>query len=595
MKNFISVLIISLIFLNNLRAQDESFPDMLKSPVITASPEIAKLESFLETPVGLYNGIPDISIPLYSIKEKNIEMPIVLRYHSSGIKVAEEATWVGLGWSLMVEGTITHSIVGFPDENEKNILSDFEPDFSQHFMDKGNITANEAYYVRPERWTGYLFPNPSTHPPSLKPDDAENLDLLLRTRQHQYARPDIYKYNFGQNSGEMYFDYATQKHKPSGNLKGYFDVSGGMNDGWVAFDGNGNRFVFNQSSRETTTGPGTEIPYYSSATWHLDTIVQVNGQKVIFSYTDGYSTTPTYSETYTRYQHGNAPFGFEFPKFEKHSGTSINNSKYLTSIETDKLIVEFELSDTKVQRADLESRFDANNKYEAKRINAIHVKDKISDKYVKSFYFYYHIDITGHTADGEYARRRLILDSIKEFGYTDGQLAGSKPAYKFSYDNTYQLPVKTSFSADHWGYYNGENNLMLIPNLADEVLSGLTPLNFPGFPNENPLYNKVREDFFDIGEANRGMSPDHAKAMLLNRIDYPTGGHTIYSFEPNSFTNYIVFSAAEKNNGSGDYSKDIVIEDVNAYSSNPDRSDPLYPDKEGLFQLYNFKVSFSKA
>ena len=72
MKNFISVLIISLIFLNNLRAQDESFPDMLKSPVITASPEIAKLESFLETPVGLYNGIPDISIPLYSIKEKNI-------------------------------------------------------------------------------------------------------------------------------------------------------------------------------------------------------------------------------------------------------------------------------------------------------------------------------------------------------------------------------------------------------------------------------------------------------------------------------------------------------------------------------------------
>src|ERR1700740_2827459 len=68
--------------------------------MLPPSPEAAMLGRFGDIPIGYYTGTADISIPLYTIKEDGIEVPITLSYHSSGIKVADQATDVGLGWML---------------------------------------------------------------------------------------------------------------------------------------------------------------------------------------------------------------------------------------------------------------------------------------------------------------------------------------------------------------------------------------------------------------------------------------------------------------------------------------------------------------
>jgi hypothetical protein len=46
------------------------------------------------------------------------------------------------------------------------------------------------------------------------------------------------------------------------------------------------------------------------------------------------------------------------------------------------------------------------------------------------------------------------------------------PAYKFDYDESILMPLKTSFARDYWGYYNGKPNTKLIPDLSFFLQTG---------------------------------------------------------------------------------------------------------------------------
>lgn len=83
---------------------------------IPQSPEAASLGKFGDVPVGHYTGIPNVSVPIYTIKYHDIRIPIALQYSSNGQKIAEEATWVGLGWNLNTGGgMISRTIKGVND------------------------------------------------------------------------------------------------------------------------------------------------------------------------------------------------------------------------------------------------------------------------------------------------------------------------------------------------------------------------------------------------------------------------------------------------------------------------------------------------
>lgn len=66
-------------------------PEMLK----VEAPNAASFNKYIDNPIGLYNGTPEVNVPLYTLKDGSIEIPITLRYNTSGIKVNEEASWVG--------------------------------------------------------------------------------------------------------------------------------------------------------------------------------------------------------------------------------------------------------------------------------------------------------------------------------------------------------------------------------------------------------------------------------------------------------------------------------------------------------------------
>ena len=64
---------------------------------------------------------PLISIPIHTIKVGDYSLPVSLEYHASGIKVAQEASRVGLAWSLHAGGSVSRSagILSRTNELEK--------------------------------------------------------------------------------------------------------------------------------------------------------------------------------------------------------------------------------------------------------------------------------------------------------------------------------------------------------------------------------------------------------------------------------------------------------------------------------------------
>ena len=161
-------------------AQVEQNPLYLKN--YAPSPEAYSMMQYEEIPVSLYTGIPDISVPLYNIRSNDWTLPIALSYHASGIKISQEASWVGLGWNLQAGGMISRSIRGKDDLNQ--FLTDTNP-----VPDADNI---------PNIFLSF---------------HAINGNILI-PEMNKDVEPDVFFYNFAGYSGKFY-------SKKGANIKGH--------------------------------------------------------------------------------------------------------------------------------------------------------------------------------------------------------------------------------------------------------------------------------------------------------------------------------------------------------------------------------------
>lgn len=127
---------------------------------------------------------------------------------------------------------------------------------------------------------------------------------------------------------------------------------------------------------------------------------------------------------------------------------------------------------------------------------------------------------------GTDANLRLKLLSVKE---------DDRPPYEFVYDEQHPMPERLSFSQDYWGFANGK-----------------TPTNT--FIPPIPILGK-------ISGADRTPDFEYMKSYSLKSIKYPTGGKTVFEFEPHqqyvteTETTYITESAilSDISNGSTDF------------------------------------------
>ncbi|MEM9822749.1 MAG: hypothetical protein AAF985_16840, partial [Bacteroidota bacterium] len=111
--NFRHKVVMAMVFLMSFQA---GFP--LPLSALTSGPTQPEFNEF--EPVGttqmvdLFSGDFTYNIPLFELPGPDGGYPFNLSYHS-GITMDQEASWVGLGWSLN-HGAITRTMRGFPDD-----------------------------------------------------------------------------------------------------------------------------------------------------------------------------------------------------------------------------------------------------------------------------------------------------------------------------------------------------------------------------------------------------------------------------------------------------------------------------------------------
>lgn len=105
------------------------------------SPEAFAFQRYGEFQADGYTGNPGISIPLYSLTYKDITIPLTLSYDGSGVRVRQEASWVGLGWNLNVGGCINYVSQGVNDQSFSRAAT------SQEYMNLCGIRSGNPYQL----------------------------------------------------------------------------------------------------------------------------------------------------------------------------------------------------------------------------------------------------------------------------------------------------------------------------------------------------------------------------------------------------------------------------------------------------------------
>lgn len=472
-------------------------------------PNVASFTKFIDNPVDHFNGSININIPVYTIKDGDIEIPITLRYNTSGIKVAEEASWVGLGWNLNVGGVITQSVNGsYDSDSQYSGIKSWSDTYSNGALwPEYNVWVGQRSYVHDNNYDYRDDPNNSGSPYHCNLSLSE--DNLLRNGNGQ---PDIFYFSFQGYSGKFFIDYRDGSiHIMDKNedikFEEYRDVDLDWN--WKATTPDGSVFYFEEIARSYDN----DYQIINSVTFYLTKMITQKGKVVNFEYSSVEASLPQLhesvaqvNESYVRYK--------EVRFIENESRSIVNyEGRLIERIYSDNS--NFEINFSVNERKDIPLD---------KRLDLITVIDKLNGE-VKEFEFKYDyfeslpggnfwngggpgISISG---DSERATKRLKLISYGKKGM---------PPHTFSYSSI-ELPSKLSYAQDYWGYYNGQDqNSTLIPSLTSLF-----------YLSEVPSKENLPLGYGD----NRACNPDFTSAGTLESITYPAGGSTKISYETNSF------------------------------------------------------------
>ena len=409
-----------------LCATAQNSNNTFKAPdIIPKSPEAASLGRYGEVPVGEYTGAANISVPLHTVRGGKLEFPINLTYNSTGIRVTQEATWVGLGWDLSAAG-ITYEPVGGNDQ--------------LYVLDRPwNNWKQLIDYVNPSKF-GPMVQREDVafwclHPTSQMGDDAGS---VIYQAQAEGPR-DLFNVNCLGLSFKFYIDPATNKAKVYGDKNNYKVemIDNNLNTGFKITDNSGIKYSFR--SIEYANVPGGNVVN----AWYITEIRRPDGDVMAFRYSTFNTLKPI--AALSEQSMGSSPVPDIYFEGKTVMPSIAVQNQYLTEIESATELVQFTLGG---DRLDLG---------EAKKLDTITITDKFSGR-KKSYSFEYgyfegelvggnYLDGTGYSSDINYLKKRLKLLSITE----RDESSNANRKYAFAYNEEKALPYKTSFAFDHWG------------------------------------------------------------------------------------------------------------------------------------------------
>lgn len=512
---------------------------------IPTSPEVAQLGNFGNLPVDKHTGTVNINVPIHNIDFEGLSIPINLSYNTGGIRVAQEATWVGLGWNLTSNAVISRKINGFDDlldlANSSASLKSSGyiytptvnvdssvPNQKLTVTDSTDISDSYAYSnlaldMEPDLFTVSLFgqsysftlakwDGQSASIPGINHDNAELLiDYYVADRRFVIMDANGFTYYF--DSKELSDPYRAQGSPYYGTANIETEVLARDQVGVVAID--------LSKVRDAITS------------FQLDSIASPFDRKLHFEYEDGlYFTYPSYSHNIIINPNGTNPvqgYPGNVSGLAVDCNITVIKTKYLKRIYGDFGEVEFVLENrddlynweihdaitgfahpNALPNAALGAQFATKQR----RLSEIRVRNRINEqiKFTDFHYSYFNAD---KETDVEPERHiRLKLDSVE---VDDKQ-------YHFDYFYENSLPAKDSPSTDFWGFYNGVPNeegiyKQRIPTFGRYFRARVTP------------GGSDTDKYLIFEGADRSSDFNYGKVGLLKTVYYPTKGRTEFDYE----------------------------------------------------------------
>ena len=489
---------------STVQAQSNNVANNPYSQVSIASPTAGSLGKYADIPVNYHTGIPQISIPIYTVKAGSLTLPISVSYHASGLKVMEPASWVGAGWALNAGGVITRTVVGAPDERGTN-----------------NAGTESNGYYSDYGYNNYLY---QTNPP---PQATTPQDWQAIANGWKDGEPDLYFFNFNNYTGKFYFnDDHTPVIVPAQDLKIVPTYTGsGSIQGFLITTPDGVQYSFGNIGGATNateiTNPVTAQNGSSTGTavssWYLNQIASADSK---FSIALTYAT-----ENYGYFTIAMFPVDGTSNSNEYNLVKNVVQGKRLSQISFPNGTVTFNSGSVRTDLSDATATLSDATNTQAYTLGNIQIKD--TSTFCKQFNFTYGYftdntsplngsGITTYSLQTD--KSRLRLDKVQEVS-CDNSL--TVPPYQFSYFSE-MVPRRLTFGQDHWGFYNGvTNNQTLIPTYT-----------LYGSNNYSQTYTGATRD--PAWPAMRGGA--------LQQITYPTGGYTSFDYGYNdTYTSYSVY------------------------------------------------------
>lgn len=327
-------------------------------------------------------------------------------------------------------------------------------------------------------------------------------------------RSDVYQFNFCGKTGEFVFDWDRHIHFKQQVPFKIQELNGpGGFAGFKVTTDDGTIYTFDQGEHSQLNALSNSA---AASSWYLSKIENLSGDNIVLKYTAPLSKY-RYKQYSTRKEVTGTISGAELVTGPTiNVNTSMDEVIYLDEIDFNNGKLTFGKS-TRTDPYFVPSGI--NSSYaEEKKLDLITLKDN-SNNVIKQWKFEYF----------ENSSERLKLKNliVQARDQTDVQ------KYSFSYDDV-RLPLPLpgpsplnpylSNDVDYWGYYNAAGN---------------------GGNRIPQMYISEIQQF--VGSANRSINPSVVQAEMLEKITYPTGGYTLFEYEPNDYSAQGASYAAAQN------------------------------------------------
>jgi len=460
-----------------------------------SSPHVSDFLKYGNLNINHYNGLLDFDIDLDGYKDNDFDIPISLKYVSSGFIPSKRPSLTGVNWVLKCGGVINRIVKGSPDDT-RGYYTGNNP--GKYIVDGLLVAIKDQRYKIYSDYDLINFNIDTNAGGGLTPYAFGDIKYDME--------PDIFNFSFGNYSGSFMINDQGKAQLLSENgckinisnltIQSYntTDVPLSSSMSITTPDGDIYEFGGDISTIEYFVPNNPQfckiMPRYITS-WLLKSITAPNNRKAIFSYTS----------TLQKTKYNNIVYSYSSGTITKTS----QNGQQTTSPENscDSRLIEMEdkiyipiIDNITIENTTI--KFNTNQ-----TPTGFYKAEEVVDKttYLTSIVqSCNNVQLKTTNFNYDYSGRYFFISSINK----------NSLIYNFQYNLDKTLPEPLTLSLDDWGFWGG--------GYATSI--------------DNPaLYS------LDI-ENNRRTDTLVCDAGLLKKVTYPTGGSSEFKYEYNRYTKF---------------------------------------------------------